>query len=281
MLNRRLEAERQGAGCFELSYFKTDGDIQRSKVATALPTREVKRIMRLFREKLGLVDPGFGIDAATIVASRVEPLEARQINLLRQSQEARCVEELAALVDSLQNRLGEARVFALAPHQSYIPERATKRISAAEALIASRKQAPAKPRRERRSVPLSSGSGLGEGGFKLRGVDAPVLGATPQFERPIRLFAKPQPIEATAALPDAPPIFFRWRKIIHRIARAEGPERICPEWWRDNDAAAPEEERIRDYYRVENTEGMRFWVFREGLYGGNRMPRWYIHGVFA
>jgi protein ImuB len=95
-------------------------------------------------------------------------------------------------------------------------------------------------------------------------------------ERPIRLFERPQPIDVTAALPDAPPMLFRWRKVLHRIARADGPERISSEWWRGADDG-----QVRDYYRVENTQGLRFWVFREGLYGGNRLPQWYLHGVFA
>ena len=68
----------------------------------------------------------------------------------------------------------------------------------------------------------------------------------------------------TAALPDAPPVLFRWRKVLHRIVRAEGPERIEPEWWRNAGEAAG----TRDYYRVESTTGLRFWVFREGIYGG-------------
>jgi len=71
---------------------------------------------------------------------------------------------------------------------------------------------------------------------------------------------------------------FRWRKILHRVVRAEGPERICPEWWRAGDDN--EEAQTRDYYRVESTQGLRFWVFREGSYGAGRMPRWFLHGLF-
>jgi len=95
-------------------------------------------------------------------------------------------------------------------------------------------------------------------------------------ERPIRLFERPQPIDVTAALPDAPPVLFRWRKVLHRIVRAEGPERIEPEWWH-----SAGEGEVRDYYRVESETGLRFWVFREGTYGGEYLPRWYVHGMFA
>ena len=33
-------------------------------------------------------------------------------------------------------------------------------------------------------------------------------------------------------LPDEPPVLFRWRQAVHRVARARGPERLAPEWWR-------------------------------------------------
>jgi protein ImuB len=93
--------------------------------------------------------------------------------------------------------------------------------------------------------------------------------------RPPRLLARPEPIEATALMPDDPPRQFSWRGRTHRVRRAEGPERIAPEWWR-SDAAT------RDYYRVEDTDGKRFWVYRDGLYGIEAAtPRWYLHGLFA
>ena len=101
----------------------------------------------------------------------------------------------------------------------------------------------------------------------------------PAAARPVRLFAPPRPIEAVAAAPDDPPVLFRWRGRSIRVARASGPERIAGEWWR-------EEAPTRDYYRVEDTGGARFWLYREGLYesrGGAPAPapRWYLHGLFA
>ena len=78
--------------------------------------------------------------------------------------------------------------------------------------------------------------------------------------RPLRLFARPEPVEAIAEVPDGPPVRFRWRRALYRVARAEGPERIAAEWWRDDDLT-------RDYFRVEDVAGHRFWLFREGLYG--------------
>ncbi len=79
-----------------------------------------------------------------------------------------------------------------------------------------------------------------------------------------------------ATVPDGPPQQFRWRHVVHAVISAEGPERIAPEWW-----LADETERERDYYKLESTDGHRFWVFREGRYGSAAPPTWHMHGVFA
>lgn len=78
-----------------------------------------------------------------------------------------------------------------------------------------------------------------------------------------------------ALIPDGPPLRFRWRGVTHQVADAEGPERITPEWWRRTGASE------RDYYMVEDTEGHRFWLYRDGFYGGDTVPQWFVHGVFA
>ncbi len=101
----------------------------------------------------------------------------------------------------------------------------------------------------------------------------------PQPERPVRLFRAPEPIEVPATeMPEGPPLRFRWRRALHRVARAEGPERIAPEWWLDAEGVrAP----TRDYYRVEDVEGRRYWLYRQGLHeAGKPSPRWFLHGIF-
>jgi protein ImuB len=95
--------------------------------------------------------------------------------------------------------------------------------------------------------------------------------------RPVRLFERPEPITAIAEVPDHAPGRFRWRGVWHEVARAEGPERIATEWWRDEDNRA----LTRDYFRVESREGLRVWLYREGLFGRGEPIRWYVHGVFA
>jgi protein ImuB len=92
----------------------------------------------------------------------------------------------------------------------------------------------------------------------------------------LRLFERPEPIEAVALLPDGPPLRFRWRRALHELLAFEGPERIAPQWWR-----APQEAPTRDYFYVEDREGLRFWLFREGLAGSEcAHPRWFVHGLF-
>jgi protein ImuB len=94
----------------------------------------------------------------------------------------------------------------------------------------------------------------------------------------LRLFERPEPIDAIAEVPDGPPVRFRWRRVPHEVAHAEGPERIAMEWWRDETGRS----LTRDYFRVEDREGRRFWLYREGLFGSETTrPQWYVHGLFA
>src|ERR1700743_3086034 len=93
--------------------------------------------------------------------------------------------------------------------------------------------------------------------------------------RPLRLLEKPEEISAVlASVPDGPPSRFRWRRAQFQVARAEGPERIAMEWWR-------QARLTRDYFRVETTDGQRFWLYRDGLFHQIGAPRWYLQGLFA
>ena len=100
-------------------------------------------------------------------------------------------------------------------------------------------------------------------------------------ERPLLLLDPPEPIDASFfEVPEGAPARFRWRRVERRVSRAEGPERLSPEWWRNPHRPR----RTRDYYRVEDDTGARFWLFREGLYGwedADRPPTWWLHGLFA
>jgi protein ImuB len=151
--------------------------------------------------------------------------------------------ELAVLIDKLSTRLGRGRVRRFAPRDRHLPEQAELTLPAVDA-------APA-------------------GEWPMPEAGEPPL-------RPIHLFDPPQRIEnTTAGFPDGPPRQFRWRRTLHEVAKVEGPERIATPWWTSRQAPT------RDYYRVEDRRGRRFWIFRRGLYGEVEKPEWYIHGVFA
>jgi protein ImuB len=96
--------------------------------------------------------------------------------------------------------------------------------------------------------------------------------------RPQRLLDRPEAIDVIYATPEGMPRRFMWRRAMHDIARVEGPERIAPEWWRQ-----PSSTRLRDYYRVEDAAGRRYWIYREGIIGDGRggAPSWFIHGLFG
>ncbi|WP_133675087.1 Y-family DNA polymerase [Aquamicrobium defluvii] len=110
---------------------------------------------------------------------------------------------------------------------------------------------------------------------------SPETGATwdGEWPRPPRLLTRPEPIETMALLPDHPPAWFTWRGVRRRVRRADGPERIRGEWWK-RDA---ELTTVRDYFRVEDETGERYWLFRsgDGEHAESGSHRWFLHGIFG
>jgi protein ImuB len=226
-----------------------DGQALPLAIGLSLPGRDPARIAKLFAPKLETVDPGFGIEVVTLTADAVEPISGRQARL-DSAREATVEEGLAPLVDRLTNRLGEDRVWRATPVESHVPELAVGR-----------------------ARPLAQASGAKPSDARPWDRETP---------RPTRLFRRPEPVEGVIALtPDDPPTQFRWRGQVHRVRRAEGPERIGEEWWK----GVIEDVRVghvRDYYRVEDADGARFWLFRAGLYDDPQVPpKWWLHGLFG
>jgi protein ImuB len=127
--------------------------------------------------------------------------------------------------------------------------------------------------------PASCASHLPERASGWRSALDPVEAAPSMImQRPQRLLDQPEAIAVIYATPEGMPRRFVWRRGVHDIARVEGPERIAPEWWRQ-----PGGTRLRDYYRVEDEAGRRFWIYREGVIGDGRggAPEWYMHGLFG
>lgn len=251
----QLRQRRQGGRRFVAHFFRSDGLAFPLRVETSLPTRDPQAIMRLFQERIDSLsdplDPGFGFDMVRLSIPRTEPLDPGQLVLEGGGgREAETEKDVAALIDALSIRAGRGRILRLSPRDSHIPEQAQLALPAVES------RAPA------------------------RWPGTPVPGEPPL--RPIHLFDPPQPIDVLAEVPDGPPHRFRWRRTLHEVARFEGPERIAPEWWKARAGGLEGQGRTRDYYRVEDARGRRFWIFRHGLYGAEKAnPGWYMHGLFA
>jgi len=246
----QLQERGQGGRRFEVRLFRSDGHVALLAIDTGGPTRDAALLMRLIRERIDALadplDPGFGYDLIALEVPLAEVLANVQVGLeTRVDTDA----ATAALIDRLSVRLGAQRVRQFHARQSHIPERAALERAA---------QSDAPKADWPKSAP-----------------DEPAM-------RPFRLFETPQPIEVTAGFPEGEPRSFRWRRHVHRVARVEGPERISPEWWRHARGYEPGNGSLtRDYYRVEDNEGRRFWLFRRGLYDEMERPLWYLHGIFA
>jgi protein ImuB len=233
-----LRRAGEGARRLVLALYEPDGRTRHVRLGPSQPAREAGHMARLFAPKLESLDAAFGFDAMTLAATETAPLEAHQL-AAADATAANDDAPPAALIDTLVGRLGEDAVTRWQAQESHIPERAATMSSALAAATAA-------------AIPFAP-------------PDAP--------ERPLRLLARPEPVDAVALLPHDPPALFRWRRMAHRVVRAEGPERIAPEWWRESgDEAAAREPR--DYWRIEDERGGRFWLYR-------REMRWFVHGVYG
>jgi len=241
-----LERDGQGARRVLVTGFRVDGRATVLEAALGAPSRSPKHILRLLKEKgWERLDLGFGVDALMVSAPVAEPLSAVQTDSEATRAEADAAAR-AALVDRLAARLGEQAVGRPVLRDSWLPERSE--------------------------------------GLAPPGAPGAPAAADADEDRPLLLLDPPEPIEATAELPEGAPARFVWRRVSRRVKRFTGPERLSPEWWRPP-AREDRPPRTRDYYKLEDEDGGRWWVFREGLYGredeGGRQPTWWMHGVFA
>ncbi len=247
----KLALERRGDGArrIEFTLFRTDGALRRIAASTSRPLRDPDDIRALFVERLAALadalDPGFGFDMARLSVEVAEPCPPEQIGIGGAEDDA----ELGHLTDRLSARLGVRRVRRLIAQDSHIPE-----ITGA-------------------AVPAQMT--VNDDGWEAFRCYCAETDLAP---RPLRLLARPELIEAVAEVPDGPPLRFRWRRALHEVIAAEGPERIEGAWWSEHGPA-------RDYFRVEDKQGLRFWLFRAGLYRdlmhGATAPAWFLHGMFA
>ena len=256
MLITAMDRQGKGARKLEASFFRTDGAVRTIPVEAGRPVTKAEVIDRLFRERLDALndplDPGFGFDLIRLSASHTEIVVQQQRDLDATIHDN---DELSALIDRIAARIGGKRVVVHLPEDTHIPERAVSAVPAQHHLAAAAQAAW--PERIESEPPL----------------------------RPLRLFDRPEPIKVPfATVPDGPPHQFTWRRVTHSVVRVEGPERIAMEWWKQNGCGP-----TRDYFRIEDEAGLRFWVFRDGLYesegkdeeGEPASIRWFVHGLFA
>lgn len=241
-----LEARGLGGRLFELALFRVDGRVFRLRAGAATPLRDETRIAALFAGRFAALqddfDAGYGFDLLRLSVRSSQTAADRQLDLGSEAGEAGA--RRADFIGETLARFGPDVLVSPVLRQSHLPERGSAFLPVLEAEEA--------------------------------GMPAPVPHPCRAF-RPIRLFRAPEPVEAVAEVPEGPPVHFRWRRSFHRVRRAEGPERLAGEWWIDGESSL-----TRDYYRIEDEEGRRYWLYREGLYERETTaPRWFMHGVFA
>jgi protein ImuB len=249
-LKTSLEARGEGGRLFELLVFRVDGRVFRIEVGASVPLRDAMRIRALFEERLSVLrdglDAGFGFELLRLNVLLSEAFDDAQPTLAREEDDG---EDLTRFLDQVAARLGERALRLPVSLGSHWPERAALHVPVTDAL-----KSLATPSSSTRDAARSA-----------RG------------PRPLRLLDRPEEVEVMSAVPDGPPASFRWRRVQRRILRADGPERLAPEWWVDGEDAPP-----RDYFRIEDTEGQRFWLYREGLYERRTVtPTWFLQGFFA
>lgn len=282
-LSHELEAEGLGVRRLNVALLRLGGRVDHLNIGTSQATRAPDHLARLVDEQLDRLPPAGGtampetlIETIRLYVCSSAVLRPAQIGLASLNfgqQEESGPAMMASLVDRLVGRLGSDAVIRLERRASHLPEYAQKAVSITQNLMQ-----PVNP------GPLSS----------------------PSVIRPPRLLRRPEPVFAVAPVPDEPPILFRWQGHVHHIARADGPERLAAEWWRPiggHDMALGT--ATRDYYRVEDRNGARFWLYRAGLYqaelyqdeaGWDRShhdpvlatamaeraaPGWFLHGFFG
>jgi len=276
----RLAREGIGARRLDLGFHRVDGRVEHIRPGTARPSRDLRHLTALLTAKLDTVDPGLGIEDMILVVFAADPLPPEQADFVGNNPET-ATHDIASLLDRLGNRFGLDALHRIEPRESHIPEKASICVPVSEKTSSS-----VIPGRGRKPVnPEPKNTGLWNMDSGIAAARRPGMtfkkaaNKARKPPRPVRLFQPPEPVEASWLIPDNPPIQFAWRRRLHRVLRADGPERIAEEWWTED--APITADAIRDYYRVEDEEGRRFWLFRAGLAASDPPPRWFVHGLFA
>lgn len=230
----RLQKAGKGLRSLRFTCFRVDGKRECIQTGTNRPSHHVAHLFGLLQLKICHIEPALGIELFVLEAPLVEDSITRQEAIWQGN--AMADESLAELLDRISGKMPHAVIHRYLGDAHYWPERSFR--AAADLL-------------ETTETPWNL-----------------------QRPRPVRLLARPETIEVAAPIPDYPPMLFRYKGRLHRIARADGPERIEQEWWLQDG-------QHRDYYTVEDEDGCRYWLFRLGHYDAERTYQWFLHGFFA
>ena len=227
-----LKKEQKGLRQAIFTIYKTDGKSQQISIGTNRPTAQEAYIFHLFELKIETLWPSPGIELFTLEAPITEAHGAGQEEIW-DKESLISNDNLTSFIDKITNKIGEHKVNRFLPAESYWPENSFTRTNSVTA-----------------GTPMQWPVG------KIR---------------PLRILLHPEAIMVTAPVPDYPPMLFRHKNKIHKIVKADGPERIEQEWW-------IQEGLHRDYYYVEDEQGCRYWLFRSGHYEEQQQVKWYLHG---
>ncbi len=236
----RLQKEHAGARRLNLDCYRVDGVVCACGISTSKPVRSVTHLMRLFTERLGNIDAGFGIETLVLSVPNFDRADPGQLTLPQfDPDRLENTQALDELIDRLGARLGFQHVTRLRIRESLLPEYS----------------------------------------IEFQPVTAPQAPSAlwPEYRvRPVHWVDPPMRIEVATIHPGGSPVQFRMGQDLRRIMKSEGPERLTPEWWR----LEPLKWQIRDYYRIEDDRGCRFWIFQEHVELSSARL-WFLRGHLA
>jgi protein ImuB len=232
-LCERFFNEGKGMRTGTFKGYRIDGKIEQISIGTNRASRNAAHLFKLFELKIQEIEPALGIELFVLEATLVEEVSETQEALWSMGNSDHAA--IAELLDNIAGKVGMKSIHRYLPLEHHWPEASIKEVSSL--------------------------------------VEEPETVWRTDRPRPLHLLPNPVPIEVMVALPDYPPLHFRYKGNIIKVAKADGPERIEQEWWLQSGPP-------RDYYYVEDENGARYWLFRLGTYEDAK-PRWFLHGFFA
>ena len=229
---------KQGKGSLQLSYRLTLLDHQPAtfEVGCFRPSADANHLGKLTEMQLERLVLREPVTSIAICSTRHARLSQQQKELFDDDSIRRDSPLVASLIDRMAGRLGR------------------------QAIVRCVLQSDAQPEKAYRYEPLVGGSGS----RKRNSNRSPFS----LLDRPLHLLAKPVALESYTVASNGSPSQFQYGGEQHTVSRHWGPERIETGWWRQRGVR-------RDYYRVETTQGFRFWIFRS-----LQDERWFLHGAF-